>query len=111
MSNTTLRPASRAARAAFRLAANTCGVERCVPLISVAVALRDEGRVDVGFAQRHVGAVAPVEQQREVLEVADAEEGEPGQPRGVQAHAAHVDALARQRLADEAAEVVGARRG
>ncbi len=38
MSNATLRPAALAARAAFRLAAKTCGVERWVPLSTVALA-------------------------------------------------------------------------
>ena len=66
----------------------------------------DQRGVDVVLAERHVGAVLAVEDQREALLVADAEDDERGQPLGVGDDAAHVDALGGQRLADEAAHVL-----
>ena len=73
--------------------------------------LGDEALVDVVLGQPHVGAVLAVEDQREALVVADAEEDERGQPLGVDLHAAGVDALAGQLLDDEAAHVLVADAG
>jgi hypothetical protein len=63
----------------------------------------DEGLVHVRFAQRHVGAVLAVEHEGEIGLVAHAEQDEGTQPLGIGAHAAQVDALATELLADEAA--------
>ena len=68
-----------------------------------AARVRDEGLVDVGLLQRHVGAVLAVEDQREPGLVADAEDDEGGEPLRVRDHAARVDALAGELLAQEAA--------
>ena len=65
----------------------------------------DEAFVDVILAQGHVGAVFPVEDQRKLLVVADPQKDQRRQPFGVGLHPPHVDALARQLLADEAAHV------
>ena len=65
----------------------------------------DEGFVDVLLAQRHVGAVLAVKDQRKPMVVADAKEDKRGQPRGVGLDALHIDPLARKFLADEAAHV------
>ena len=84
MSNTTLPPAALAMPIAALQAARTrSGCDRCVPLISTAPAERDEGLVDVARRQRHVGAVLAVEDQRERLAVADAEDHQRGQPLGI----------------------------
>jgi hypothetical protein len=71
----------------------------------------DQRSVDVVLAERHVGAVLAVEDQREALLVADAEDDEGGQPLGVGDHAAGVDAFGGQGLADEAAHVLVADAG
>ena len=73
--------------------------------------LGDEALVDVGLGQPHVGAVLAVEDQREALVVADAEEHQRGQPLRVDLHAAGVDALAGQLLDDEPPHVLVADAG
>ena len=73
--------------------------------------LGDEALVDVVLGQPHVGAVLAVEDQREALVVADAEDDQRGQPLGVDLHPAGVDALAGQLLDDEAAHVLVADAG
>ena len=71
----------------------------------------DEALVDVVLGERHVGAVLAVEDQREALVVADAEEDERRQPLGVDLDAAGVDALAASAARDEAAHVLVADAG
>ena len=56
----------------------------------------DEGLVDVGLGERHVGAVLAIEEQRERAVVLDREDGERGQPLGIDLHAVERDALALQ---------------
>ncbi len=68
--------------------------------------LGDEVGIDVVLAQRHVGAVLPVEDQRELPVVPDAEQDQRGEALGIGPDAAHVDAFARQLLPDEAAHVL-----
>ena len=68
--------------------------------------LGDEALVDVLLGQPHVGAVLAIEDQREPLVVADAEDDQRGQPLGVDLHPAGVHALAGQLLDDEAAHVL-----
>jgi hypothetical protein len=68
----------------------------------------EPGLVDVAGLQRHVGAVLAIEDQRKGVAVADAQDDQGGQALGVGQHAGHVDALAGQLFADEAAHVVGA---
>ena len=58
------------------------------------------------LGEPHVGAVLAVEDQRELLVVADAEDDERGQPLGVDLHAARVHPLAGKLLEDEAAHVL-----
>ncbi len=53
----------------------------------------DEGGVDVVDAQRHVGAILAIEDQRELLLVANAEQHQRRQPLRIGPDAAHVDAL------------------
>ena len=59
----------------------------------------------------HVGAVVAIEDQREALVVLHAEDRERGEALGVRLHAARVDALARELLADEAPEMLVADAG
>jgi hypothetical protein len=73
--------------------------------------LGDEAGVDVVLAERHVGAVRAVEDQRELLLVADAEDHQGGEALGVRPDPPHVHALLRQLLADEAAHVLVADAG
>ena len=54
--------------------------EKCVPVTTTAPGRGDVGLVDVGLVERHVGAVLAVEDQREGLLVADAEDDQRGQP-------------------------------
>ena len=62
----------------------------------------DEAGVDILLAQRHVRAIGPVEDQRKLLLVADAQKHQRRQTLRVRLHPAHIHALARQFLADEA---------
>ncbi len=71
----------------------------------------DQGLVDVGLAEGHVGAVLAVEDQREMGLVADAEDDEGGEALGVGDDAAGVDAFGGEGLADEAAHVLVADAG
>ena len=73
--------------------------------------LGNEVRVDVVLRERHVGAVFPVEDERELPVVADAENGQGGETPGVRLHAPHVHALAYELLADEPAHVLVADSG
>jgi len=61
---------------------------------------------DVVLGHRHVRAVLAQEDEREGVAVLDAEHDAAGQPRRVDAHVARVAALARDRLDEEAAEVI-----
>ncbi|MDQ1183995.1 hypothetical protein QE408_001117 [Agrobacterium larrymoorei] len=76
-----------------------------------AVRFGDESRVDIVFAQRHIGAVLAIEDQGELLLVADAENDECGQALLVGLHAANIDALTHQLFADEAPHVLVADAG
>ena len=73
--------------------------------------LGDEALVDVGLGQPHVGAVLAIEDQREALVVADAEDDQRGQPLGIDLHSARVDPLPRQLLDDEPPHVLVADAG
>ena len=66
----------------------------------------NEGRIDIGDFQRHVGAVLAVEDQRKSIRVADAQEHQRGEALGVFQHALRGHAFAPQLFTDEAAEVV-----
>ncbi len=70
----------------------------------------DEALVDVGFRERHVGAVLAIEEQREGAVVFNREDGERRQPRRVDLDAGQRDAFAGKLLADEAAELLVADR-
>ena len=67
--------------------------------------------VDVVFAERHVGAVLAVEDQRKSLAVADSEEDERRQPLRIDHHAPGFDTFARELLEDEAAHMLVAHAG
>ena len=56
----------------------------------------DEALVDVGFGERHVGAVLAIEEQRERAVVLDREDGERGQPLRVDLDAVERHAFALQ---------------
>src|SRR6267154_2587059 len=64
--------------------------------------------VKVLLAQCHVGAVLPVEDQRERVTIADSQYHQGSQPLRIVKHAAYVNAFADQLFADEASHVVGA---
>ncbi len=66
----------------------------------------DERLVDVVLAKCHVGAILAVEDQRELMLVADAEQHQSRQPLRVGLDALNVHAFARQLLADEAAHML-----
>ena len=70
----------------------------------------DEALVDVGFREPHVGAVLAIEEQREGAVVLHRQDGERGQPLRIDLHAFERHALARELLADEAAELLVADR-
>jgi hypothetical protein len=53
----------------------------------------DEGRVNVVFAQRHVGTVLAIEDQREPVLIADAQQNQRRQAFRVGPDASHIDAL------------------
>src|SRR5262249_51829542 len=59
--------------------------------------------IDVGLGKRHVGAVLPVENKRKVLAIADAENDQGGEPRGIDLQMRDIDAFSRHLLADEPA--------
>ena len=84
----------------------TCGVEKCVPVMSSAFDSRDEVLRDVVVGHRHVGAVLAQEDQRERVAVLDPEHDGAGEPRGIDADVRDVAAFARQRLDQEAAHRV-----
>ena len=71
----------------------------------------DQILVDVVLAERHVGAILAIEDEREVLPVADAEDDEGRQALGVHLHTARVDPLARKLLDDESPHVLVAHSG
>ena len=71
----------------------------------------DQILVDVGLAQGRIGAVLAVEDEREGVLVADAQDHQCGQPLRVGDDAAHVHALARALLLDEAAHMLVADAG
>ena len=71
----------------------------------------DEGGVEVGRVDRHVGAAVAVEDQRKGVGVADAEEDQRGQPLRIGLHVRDVDAFGGQLLAHEAAVVLVADAG
>ena len=71
----------------------------------------DEGGVDILLAQRHVGAVLAIEDEREGLRIAHAEDDQGGQPLRVGEDAVGRDTLARHLLADEAAHMLVAHAG
>ena len=73
--------------------------------------LGNETLVDILFAQRHVGAVLAIEDQRELFLVTDTQNDQRGQPLGVGGYAARIDALAGKLLADEAAHMLVADAG
>ena len=73
--------------------------------------LGNEGGIDIVFAQRHVGAVFAIENQRELVLVTNSEQHQRGQALRVGFHAAHVNAFAHQLFADEAAHVLVADTG
>ena len=67
--------------------------------------LRDKAFVDVIFAQRHVGAVLAVKDQRELLVIADTQQDQRGQAFRIGLYTPHIHAFARQFFADEAAHM------
>ena len=71
-----------------------------------AAGLGDEVGIDVPGREPHVRAVLAVEDERELLLVADAQQHQRGQALGVGDDAPHVDAFGLQLLADEAAHVL-----
>ena len=71
----------------------------------------NEALVNVIFAQRHIGAVFAVEDQGKLLLIADAQQNQSRQPVRIGLHALHIDAFARQFLADEAAHMLVAYAG
>src|SRR3546814_13579197 len=64
------------------------------------------GRVDVGLAERHVGAVVAVEQQREVAVAAHTEDRKGGEALRIDRHALGLDPLALELLEDEGAALL-----
>ena len=66
----------------------------------------DIRRIDVALVERAVGAIVPIKYQRKGLFVADAEQHQRGEPRGIGPDARDVDAFARALLADEPAHVL-----
>ncbi len=71
-----------------------------------AAGFRDEGWIDIVFAERHVSAVFAVEDQRKLVLVANAKQHQRCQALGIGHNAAHIDAFAYQLLANEAAHVL-----
>ena len=63
---------------------------------------RDIGFVDVGFVERAVGTIVAIEDQRELLRIADAEQDQRGQAFGIGVDAGGIDALPVELLSDEA---------
>ena len=68
-------------------------------------------RIDVALVEGAVGAIVAIEDEREGLLVADAEQHERGEPDRIGADSGDVHALARALLADEAAHVLVADAG
>ena len=64
--------------------------------------------IEVLLAQRHVGAILAIKDQRKRLAIADPEHDQGRQTRGVRTDAAHIDSLAHQFFANEAPHVIGA---
>ena len=71
----------------------------------------DQGRVDVGLGDRHVGAVLADEDQRERRVVLDRQEDEGGEPVLVDLDAGGRNTLALELLEEEAAHLLGADAG
>ena len=71
----------------------------------------DVSRIDVALVERAVGAIVAIEDQREGLFVADAEQHERGEPHRIGVHSGDVDALAFALLANEATHVLVADAG
>ena len=68
-------------------------------------------RIDVALVERAVGAIVAIEDEREGLFVADAEQHERGEPDRIGPDARNIDALARTLLTDEPAHVLVADTG
>ena len=96
MSKATLRPAARAIRIAFRCAAAGARLGEMRAGHDDRAGGEDEVLVDVGFGQRHVGAVLAIEEQRKGAVVLDREDGERGQPLRIDLDAVERHALALQ---------------
>ena len=71
----------------------------------------DVVRIDVAFVERAVGAILAIEDEREGLFVADAEQNERGEADRIGPNALDIDALARALLADEPPHVLVADAG
>ena len=71
----------------------------------------DVSRIDVALVERAVGAIVAIEDQREGLFVADAEQHERGEPHRIGVDSGDVDALAFALLANESAHVLVADAG
>ena len=99
MSSTTWPPCALASRIALREAAFSAGRAEMRAGDDHGLGPGDQILVDVAFAQRGIGAVLAVEDEREGVLVADAQDHQCGEPVRVGDDAAHVDALARALLA------------
>ena len=104
MSKMTRRPAARAMRIALRWAAAEFARAKCVPVTTIAAALRMKASSMSRLVEGGVGAILAIEDQREGAGIAHAENGERGEALGVGRDAGHIDALADELLADEAPE-------
>ncbi len=71
----------------------------------------DVVRVDVAFVERAVGAILTIEDEREGLFVADAEQHKCGEAHRIGPNALDIDALARALFADEPPHVLVADAG
>ena len=70
-------------RIALSCAASLLGFEKCVPVMTIAPAERDEGLVDVALVERHVGAVGAVEDHGRDALVLDRKQHQRRQPVGI----------------------------
>src|SRR3546814_1491154 len=66
----------------------------------------NEGLVDIALAERHVGAVFAIEDQRKLRVVTDAEDYQRGQPFRIDLHSLRRHALAGELFEDEASHVL-----
>ena len=74
-------------------------------------ASRDEGFVDIGFRNRHVGTVFAQKNQRKRVLVLDSEHHRTGEPGRIGADMANVAAFARERFHQEATQMIVADAG